>query len=124
MHDPRSEEEKARAALKRNQEMGHAPKQSPLTRKPSTTNETFGEHPGRAPEELEREQTAREHADGGSDAPDKHAGDPNDPRQHGHGHADTHMGHEHVSDIGAVERTITGQPAEPGAKTPDETSKK
>jgi hypothetical protein len=112
MHDPRSEEEKARAALKRNQEMGHAPKQSPLTREPSTTAETFGEHPGRAPEEVERGQTAGERP-----------GDPNDPRQHGHGHADTHMGHAHVSDIGAVERTITGRPAKPGGKTPDETSK-
>ena len=80
MHDPRSQEEKARAALKRNQEMGHAPKQSPLTREPSTTDATFGEHAGKPPE-AERER------EGGSDAPGKRAGDPNDPRRHGHGHA-------------------------------------
>ncbi|MGJ3263201.1 MAG: hypothetical protein ACFE0R_08190 [Salinarimonas sp.] len=100
MHDPRSEEEKARAALKRNQEMGHAPKQSPLTREPSTTSEAFGEHHGRPPEDY---------------APDRASGTgpgtPNDPDQKGHGHADTRMGHEHVSDISDVERIVTGEPA-------------
>ncbi|WP_029030446.1 hypothetical protein [Salinarimonas rosea] len=101
MHDPRSEEEKARAALKRNQEMGHAPKQSPLTRQPSTTPETFGEHHGHPPEDYA--------ADRGADP--GRPGSDNDPRQHGHGHADTRMGHEHVSDLSEVERTITGEPA-------------
>ena len=54
-HDPRSEEEKARADLKRNQEMGTAPKQSPLTERPSVTPETFGQD--------EREAIAERDAD-------------------------------------------------------------
>ncbi|WP_372421958.1 hypothetical protein [Salinarimonas chemoclinalis] len=103
MHDPRSQEEKARAALNRNQEMGNAPKQSPLTREPSTTPETFGEHHGRPPEDYA--------PDRGGDAEKGGAGSDNDPLQHGHGHADTRMGREHVSDLAEVERTITGEPA-------------
>ena len=43
-HDPRSEAEKARADLKRNAEMGAATQQTPVTRQPSVTPETFGEH--------------------------------------------------------------------------------
>lgn len=46
--DPRSESEKARAALKRNAEMGGSVQQSPLTRQPSVTPETFGEHGAKA----------------------------------------------------------------------------
>ncbi len=41
--DPRSEAEKARAALKRNAEMGGSVSQSPLTRQPSVTPENLGE---------------------------------------------------------------------------------
>ena len=47
--DPRSEAEKARADLKRNAEMDSATvPMSPLTRQPSVTPETFGEHGGKA----------------------------------------------------------------------------
>ena len=41
--DPRSEAEKARADLKRNDEMGLAPPESPAEQRPSVTPETFGE---------------------------------------------------------------------------------
>jgi hypothetical protein len=46
--DPRSEAEKARAALKRNAELGSAPAMSPLERQPSVTPDTFGEHGAKA----------------------------------------------------------------------------
>jgi hypothetical protein len=47
--DPRSEAEKARADLKRNAEMDSATvHMSPLTRQPSVTPETFGEHGAKA----------------------------------------------------------------------------
>lgn len=47
--DPRSEAEKARAALKRNAEMDSATvSQTPLTRQPSVTPATFGEHGAKA----------------------------------------------------------------------------
>lgn len=42
--DPRSESEKARADLKRNAEMDSATIMSPVTRQPSVTPDTFGEH--------------------------------------------------------------------------------
>ena len=43
--DPRSEAEKARAAMKRNAEMDSSTvPMSPLTRQPSVTPDTFGEH--------------------------------------------------------------------------------
>jgi len=42
--DPRSEAEKARAALMRNDAMGTAVAQSPLERQPSVTPQTFGDH--------------------------------------------------------------------------------
>lgn len=42
--DPRSEAEKARADLKRNAEIGNAVTETPLTRQPSVTPGTFGEH--------------------------------------------------------------------------------
>src|SRR3954451_23699267 len=43
--DPRSEAEKARADLKRNDEMsGPALSETPLTHRPSVTADTFGEH--------------------------------------------------------------------------------
>ena len=42
--DPRSEAEKARADLKRNAEMGQAVVETPLTRQPSVTPQTFGDH--------------------------------------------------------------------------------
>ena len=43
--DPRSEAEKARAALKRNAELDSSTiPMSPLTRQPSVTPDTFGEH--------------------------------------------------------------------------------
>lgn len=46
--DPRSEAEKARAALKRNAEMDSATvSQAPYTRQPSVTPATFGEHGAR-----------------------------------------------------------------------------
>jgi hypothetical protein len=48
-HDPRSEAEKARAALKRNAEMDSSTvPMSPLTRQPSVTPDTFGEHGAKA----------------------------------------------------------------------------
>lgn len=40
--DPRSVEEKARADLKANNEMGLAPPESPALTKPSVSPETFG----------------------------------------------------------------------------------
>jgi hypothetical protein len=43
-HDPRSEAEKARAALMRNDAMGMAVPESPLERQPSVTPQTFGDH--------------------------------------------------------------------------------
>jgi hypothetical protein len=43
-HDPRSEAEKARAALARNAELGLAVPESPLEQEPSTTPQTFGEN--------------------------------------------------------------------------------
>ena len=47
--DPRSEAEKARAALKRNAEMDSATvSQAPYTRQPSVTPATFGEHGAKA----------------------------------------------------------------------------
>jgi hypothetical protein len=46
--DPRSEAEKARADLKRNEEMGTSFPQSPLTRQPSVTPDTFGVHSEKA----------------------------------------------------------------------------
>jgi hypothetical protein len=47
--DPRSEAEKARAALKRNAEMDSSTiPMSPLTRQPSVTPGTFGEHGAKA----------------------------------------------------------------------------
>lgn len=42
--DPRSVAEKARADLKRNDEMGMAVPESEIERRPSVTPETFGEH--------------------------------------------------------------------------------
>ena len=46
--DPRSEAEKARAALKRNAELDSSTiPMSPLTRQPSVTPDTFGEHGGK-----------------------------------------------------------------------------
>jgi hypothetical protein len=48
-HDPRSEAEKARAALKRNAEMDSSTiPMSPITRQPSVTPDTFGEHGAKA----------------------------------------------------------------------------
>ena len=47
--DPRSEAEKARADLKRNAELDSSTvSMSPLTRQPSVTPETFGEHGAKA----------------------------------------------------------------------------
>jgi hypothetical protein len=47
--DPRSEAEKARGALKRNAEMDSSTvPMSPLTRQPSVTPDTFGEHGAKA----------------------------------------------------------------------------
>ncbi len=47
--DPRSEAEKARAALKRNAEMDSSTiPMSPVTRQPSVTPATFGEHGAKA----------------------------------------------------------------------------
>ena len=44
--DPRSVDEKARADLKANNELGLAPPESPAQEKPSVTPETFGEERG------------------------------------------------------------------------------
>ena len=41
--DPRSESEKALADLRRNDQMGLAPPESPAEERPSVTPETFGE---------------------------------------------------------------------------------
>lgn len=56
--DPRSIAEKARADLKRNNEMGMAPPESPDEMIPSVTPETFGEHtqPGFEPGPVDREE--------------------------------------------------------------------
>jgi hypothetical protein len=44
VRDPRSEAEKARADLMRNDAMGMAPPHSPMERQPSVTPQTFGDH--------------------------------------------------------------------------------
>lgn len=50
--DPRSEDEKARADLARNAELGLAVPESPLEEEPSVTPQTFGDTTGtRVPEE-------------------------------------------------------------------------
>ena len=59
-HDPRSEAEKARADLARNDEMGLAPPESPTEERPSVTPETFGEHPSAG---YERDAVNREERD-------------------------------------------------------------
>jgi hypothetical protein len=41
-HDPRDEAEQARADLKANEELGLAPPESPVTRRPAVTPRTFG----------------------------------------------------------------------------------
>lgn len=46
--DPRSDAEKARADLKRNAEMNASVPMSPITRQPSVTPATFGEHGAKA----------------------------------------------------------------------------
>lgn len=46
--DPRSEAEKARADLKRNAEMDSSTTLTPVTRQPSVTPDTFGEHGAKA----------------------------------------------------------------------------
>lgn len=48
--DPRAEDEKARADLKRNTELGMAPQESPDEIVPSVTPATFGEHSSAAEE--------------------------------------------------------------------------
>lgn len=58
--DPRSEAEKARADLKRNDEMGLAPPESPAEQRPSVTPETFGEKVGAG---YERDPVDREERD-------------------------------------------------------------
>jgi hypothetical protein len=48
-HDPRSQAERARAALKRNAELDSSTiPMSPMTRQPSVTPDTFGEHGAKA----------------------------------------------------------------------------
>ena len=59
-HDPRSEAEKALADLKRNDEMGLAPPESPAEQRPSVTPDTFGE---KASAGYEREPVDREDRD-------------------------------------------------------------
>jgi hypothetical protein len=55
--DPRSEDEKARADLARNAELGLAVPESPLEQQPSVTPETFGEgRPTETPESYYRRQ--------------------------------------------------------------------
>jgi hypothetical protein len=107
-HDPRSEAEKARADLVRNSEMGGAPAQSDLERRPSTTPETFGEHGSKA--------HALDPSDGvvaGGVEPNapkyKQPGRDNAPGQGGYGHADSRMGHEHSEILADVERMVTGK---------------
>jgi hypothetical protein len=56
--DPRSEDEKARADLARNAELGLAVPESPLEQQPSVTPETFGEgRPTETPESYYRRPT-------------------------------------------------------------------
>jgi len=112
-HDPRSEAEKARAALRANDAMGLAPPQSDLERRPSTTPETFGAH-GREAENLaghdgvvaggapERPRTNPAEA---GDAP----GRDNDPSRGGYGNADSHMGPMSSDMIAGLERAVTGR---------------
>jgi hypothetical protein len=58
--DPRSESEKARAALKRNDEMGLAVPESEVERRPSVTSATFG---GRAAPGSDNDPVRREERD-------------------------------------------------------------
>lgn len=56
--DPRSEDEKARADLARNSELGMAVPESPVEREPAVTPETFGEgRPSETPESYYRRPT-------------------------------------------------------------------
>lgn len=116
-HDPRTPEEKARADLKRNQEMAVAPKQSPLTREPSVTDQTFGANKGRPPEAI-RQQHAANPTRTEEPARGTRPGEANDPTRGGYHHADTRMGHRHSDKVGELERTITNN-EDPDAGLPD-----
>lgn len=118
-HDPRTTEEKARADLKRNSEMGLAPKQSPLTREPSVTDGTFGANTGRPPEAIRQEEAANPtRTDEDASRRGTGPGEPNDPTRGGYHHADSRMGHSHSDKVGDLERTITNSD-DPNEGLPD-----
>jgi hypothetical protein len=110
-HDPRTEAEKARAALRANDQMGLAPPESPMETRPSVTPQTFGVH-GREAENLdghdgvvaggERRRTTTNPDEVGP-------GTDNDPTTGGFGNADSEMGHSSSDMLSDLERTITGR---------------
>ncbi|KAA2236895.1 hypothetical protein [Salinarimonas soli] len=110
-HDPRTEAEKARAALRANDQMGMAPPESDMERRPSTTPETFGVH-GREAENLEGHDgvTAGGEARRTSTNPAEHGpGTDNDPTTGGFGIADTEFGHSNSDMLSDLERVVTGR---------------
>ncbi len=109
-HDPRSEAEKARAALRANDQMGLAPPESDMERMPSVTPETFGVH-GREAENLDGHDGV---VAGGERRrnltnPDDGPGTDNDPTTGGFGDADSEFGHSSSDMLSDLERTVTGR---------------
>ncbi len=110
-HDPRTAAEKARAALRANDQMGLAPPESPMETRPSVTPQTFGVH-GREAENLPGHDgvTAggalpRNPANPADDGP----GTDNDSATGGFGNADSEMGHASSDMLSDLERTVTGR---------------
>ncbi len=110
-HDPRTEAERAQAALRANDQMGLAPPESDVERTPSTTPETFGAT-GRQAEVIDRHdgviaggrrsEPAQRPAEDGP-------GTDNAPGQGGYGDADSEMGHSSSDMLSDLERAVTGR---------------
>ena len=110
-HDPRTEAEKARAALRANDQMGLAPPESDMERRPSTTPQTFGVH-GREAENLEGHDGVTAGGKERRDVTSPDEGGPgtnNDPSQGGYGTADTEFGHSNSEMLSDLERVVTGR---------------
>src|SRR4051794_15689799 len=71
IRDPRSDAEKARADLARNDELGLGVPESPMERAPSVTPQTFGDTSQRA-----RDRAAQEGLEAGGVASERDDGDP------------------------------------------------
>jgi hypothetical protein len=110
-HDPRTEAEKARAALRANDQMGLAPPESDMERRPSTTPETFGAH-GREAENLTGHDGVTAGGEQRRDVtnPDEDGpGTDNDPSTGGFGNADSEFGHSSSEMLSDLERVVTGR---------------